>query len=252
MNGKDAPAPTLHIHKASLTLGGREIFRNLHLTIPGGRFTALLGPSGVGKTSLLRLFAGLAPLTGPTEVTTDDGMPLPGRIAWMGQQDLLLPWATVLDNVLLGRRLRGQARDGAARDRAMALLERVGLTERADDRPAALSGGQRQRVALARTLFEDRPIVLMDEPFSALDALTRLRLGDMAASLLAGRTVLMVTHDPMEALRLADIVQIITGTPAELAEPLSPPGQAPRPPDGESLLRMQATLLARLASGSAA
>lgn len=252
MNGTGVPAPTLHIHKASLSLGGREIFRNLHLTVPGGRFTALLGPSGVGKTSLLRLFAGLAPLTGATDVTADDGLPLPGRIAWMGQQDLLLPWATVLDNVLLGRRLRGQARDESARARAMALLERVGLAERAGDRPAALSGGQRQRVALARTLFEDRPIVLMDEPFSALDVLTRLRLGDMAASLLAGRTVLMVTHDPMEALRLADIVQIITGTPAELAAPLHPPGPAPRAADAEPLLRMQATLLARLASGSAA
>lgn len=247
-----AAAPSLHIHEASLTLGGRPLFSGLELAVPAGRFTALLGPSGVGKTSLLRLVAGLLTPEGESPVTTGDGQPVAGRIAWMGQQDLLLPWASALDNVMLGLRLRGQNHDDPAKARALALLEQVGLADRAGARPAALSGGQRQRVALARTLFEDRPIVLMDEPFSALDAVTRLRLGDMASRLLAGRTVMMVTHDPMEALRLADQVLVMSGSPACLTPPILPPGPAPRPPDGEALLRLQGALLTKLAAGAPA
>lgn len=225
------------------------LFSGLELTVPDGCFTALLGVSGVGKTSLLRLVAGLLDPQEKTQLGAGDGQPIAGRVAWMGQQDLLLPWASALDNVMLGLRLRGQKCDDPAKARALALLEQVGLGDRANARPAALSGGQRQRVALARTLFEDRPIVLMDEPFSALDAVTRLRLGDMAARLLAGRTVMMVTHDPMEALRLADQVVVMSGSPARLTAPILPPGPAPRAPDGEVILRLQGELLIDLAAG---
>ncbi|YAA61820.1 ABC transporter ATP-binding protein [Niveispirillum fermenti] len=220
------------------------IFRHLTLAAAGGRITCLLGPSGAGKSSLLRLIAGLA--TGEGEILADDGQPVAGRIAWMGQQDLLLPWASVLDNVMLGAKLRGNRAGPAARDRALALLAHVGLADRAACRPDALSGGMRQRVALARTLFEDRPIVLMDEPFSALDAITRLRLQDLAAGLLAGRTVLMVTHDPMEALRLGHQVLVLSGRPARLSNPIQPPGDSPRPPDHPALLSLQGRLLAQL------
>ncbi len=134
----------------------------------------------------------------------DDGAGLDGRIALMAQQDLLLPWLSVRDNVLLGHRLRGASRAELRRLRepAAALLARVGLERDADRLPGTLSGGMRQRAALARTLMEDRPIVLMDEPFSALDVVTRHRLQDLAAELLVGRTVLLVTHNPLEALRL--------------------------------------------------
>jgi putative hydroxymethylpyrimidine transport system ATP-binding protein len=198
----------------------------------------------VGKSSLLRLIAGLT--SGQGTVAADDGQPLPGRIAWMGQQDLLLPWATALDNVMLGVRLRGRRADRIDRERAMALLNAVGLADRADSRPDALSGGMRQRVALARTLFEDRPVVLMDEPFSALDAITRLRLQDLAAALLTGRTVLMVTHDPMEALRLGHQVLVLSGHPAGLSDAIQPPGPVPRAPDDPALLSLQGQLLARL------
>lgn len=241
------PSPAIEIRQASLELGGRVLFDGLNLDVPATRFCCLLGPSGVGKTTLLRLVAGLTPPQGQTSIRAGDGQPLAGRIAWMGQQDLLLPWASVLDNVMIGIRLRGSRPDGTARERALSLLQQVGLADRAGDRPAALSGGMRQRVALARTLFEDRPIVLMDEPFSALDALTRLRLGEMAARLLAGRTVLMVTHDPMEALRLGHQVLVMTGLPASLSTPITPPDDPPRPPDLPELLHLQGRLLAELA-----
>ncbi len=238
------PPPAIHLKDAALSFGGRVVFRDLSLTVPAGRTTCLLGPSGVGKTSLLRLIAGLAKSDGA--VSADDAQPVAGRIAWMGQQDLLLPWATALDNILLGVRLRGGRADHDDRDRALSLLEAVGLADRAGSRPDALSGGMRQRVALARTLFEDRPVVLMDEPFSALDAITRLRLQDLAAGLLAGRTVLMVTHDPMEALRLGHQVLVLSGHPAALSDPILPPGPVPRPPDDPELLSLQGQLLARL------
>ncbi|ALG72207.1 ABC transporter ATP-binding protein [Azospirillum thiophilum] len=232
---------------ARLTYGGTLLFSDLTLELPAGKTTCLLGPSGVGKTTLLRILAGLAEPEPPTAVVTGDRRPLAGRIAYMAQQDLLLPWLTVLDNVLLGDRLRHRRPDAARVERARALLERVGLAGRERDRPAALSGGQRQRVALARTLMEDKPLVLMDEPFSALDAITRLRLQETAAETLAGRTVLMVTHDPLEALRLGDRLHVMTGRPATMGPALEPAGAVPRRVDDPALLALQAELLRRLA-----
>jgi putative hydroxymethylpyrimidine transport system ATP-binding protein len=227
----------------ALHYGGQVIFENLTAEIPAGQLLALLGPSGVGKTSLLRIIAGLeAPFTG--SVTASDGAPLAGRIAYMAQHDLLVPWARVIDNVMLGARLRGVA---AEPDRAMALLAHVGLADRAKNLPAALSGGMRQRVALARTLYEDRPVVLMDEPFSALDAITRTRIQNLAAELLAGRTVLLITHDPMEACRIGHALVVLSGTPARLSAPIELAGMPPRAPENLAVLQAQAELLRTLA-----
>ena len=164
----------------------------------------------------------------------------------MAQQDLLLPWCSLLDNVLLGARLRGEPRDPALLARAEQLLARLRLAENAQDLPATLSGGMRQRAALARTLMEDRAIVLMDEPFSALDAITRYELQDLAATLLAGRTVLLVTHDPLEALRLGHRVHVMAGRPASLDKALEPAGPPPRDPADPALLALQGELLNRL------
>ncbi|CAO3420343.1 ABC transporter ATP-binding protein [Azospirillum doebereinerae] len=245
-----APLPgglSVTVSGARLTHGGAVLFADLALTLEAGRITCLLGPSGVGKTTLLRILAGLADPEPPTRVAAGDGLPLAGRIAYMAQQDLLLPWLSVLDNVLLGDRLRRTKPDAERVERAVALLRRVGLDGRERDRPAALSGGQRQRVALARTLMEDKPLVLMDEPFSALDALTRLRLQETAAETLAGRTVLMVTHDPLEALRIGDRLHVMTGRPATIGPALEPPGHTPRRVDDPALLALQGELLRRLA-----
>jgi len=154
---------------ARLRYGGAVLFDGLDLVLEKGVWTCLLGPSGVGKTSLLRVIAGLAPVAPGTTVSGDHGA-LDGAIAYMAQRDLLLPWLTARQNVVHGARMRGERFDWA---RADALLADVGLARHGKMRPDALSGGMRQRVALARTLMEDRPVVLMDEPFSALDAITR-------------------------------------------------------------------------------
>ena len=251
-NTSPAPPPAVALHAARLRYGETILFDDLDVTLEGGRWTCLLGPSGVGKTSLLKLLAGLLEPWRETAVRCDDDAPLEGRVAYMAQQDLLLPWLSVLGNVTLGDRLRGErSSQPERRRRALDLLERVGLADRASHRPAQLSGGQRQRAALARTLMEDRPVVLMDEPFSALDAITRHRLQDLAAELLQGRTVLLVTHDPLEALRLGHRIHVMSGSPARLDQPLTPPGMPPRPAADPAILRAQADLLARLAEADA-
>ncbi|MBB5372109.1 ABC transporter ATP-binding protein [Acidocella aromatica] len=242
------PPPGIVIEGLCLRYAGESIFENLSVTLPGGRFSALLGPSGVGKTSLLRIIAGLeAPAAG--RVYAEDNAPLAGRVAYMAQQDLLLPWASALNNVMLGATLRGEARDP---QRAEALLHRVGLGHRLRALPATLSGGERQRVALARTLYEERPVVLMDEPFSALDAISRARIQELAAELLDQRTVLLITHDPLEACRLGHSLWVLAGNPATLGSPLTVPGAPPRAPDNNSVLHMQGELLRRLAALSPA
>ncbi|GEO82654.1 ABC transporter ATP-binding protein [Pararhodospirillum oryzae] len=225
------------------------MFQDLTLEAPLGAWTCLLGPSGVGKSTLLRLVAGLETggTPGPnTRITDDTGQPLDGRCAYMGQGDGLLPWLDAVRNVALGPRLRGRPTP-ADRDRALALLAQVGLAAHAHDRPGTLSGGMRQRVALARTLMEDRPVVLMDEPFSALDPPTRLRLGDLAATLLAGRTVILVTHDPLEALRLGHHVHVLAGRPARPGDAIRPDGTPPRPPGSAAVQTWHAPLLTQLA-----
>ncbi|MGF1610186.1 MAG: ABC transporter ATP-binding protein [Kiloniellales bacterium] len=243
--GQDAPAIVLR--DAGLRYGGAVLFDSLQLTLAAGCTTCLLGPSGIGKTSLLRLIAGLADEVSGT-ASDSQGRPLDGRIAYMAQQDLLLPWLSLLDNVLLGPRLRGEARDPALIARARALVAEVGLAAEAGACPAQLSGGMRQRAALARTLLEDRPVVLMDEPFASLDAITRFELQGLAARLLQGRTVLLVTHDPLEALRLGHAVLVMRGRPAYLEAPLEPAGTPPRDPADPALLRLQGALLQRLAA----
>ena len=233
-----SPCPGLHLSGLTLHYDGTALFEDLDLVVAGGVCTVLLGPSGVGKSSLLRIVAGLLPPETGT-VAADDAAQIAGRVAYMGQRDLLLPWLSVIGNVTLGARLRGERADHA---RALALLDKVGLANRARALPQELSGGMRQRVAIARTLFEDRPIVLMDEPFSALDSITRARVQDLAAELLAGRTTLLITHDPLEACRLGHALLVLAGRPARLGPVIRVPGAPPRPLDDPDLLRTQARL----------
>jgi putative hydroxymethylpyrimidine transport system ATP-binding protein len=223
------------LRNARLAYEGRVLFDGLDAAFAGGRTTCLLGPSGVGKSTLLRALAGLIDMSGAT--------PPPAPVAWMAQDDLLCPWLDAIENVSLGAALRGARPDA---ERARKLLADVGLGDRADAKPYELSGGQRQRVALARTLYEERDIVLMDEPFAGLDAPTRWLLQDLAATLLAGRTVVLVTHDPREALRLGHDIRVLAGAPATLGPILAPAGTTPRPLDDLDLLALESRLIAEL------
>ncbi len=223
------------------------LFENLSLTIPAGRCTCLLGPSGCGKSTLLRIISGATEsLVGGRIRFSPDPAPAP-RCAWMGQDDLLLPWFSLLDNVLLGARLRGTL-DATQRERARNLIAEAGLAAYERALPASLSGGMRQRVALLRTLLEQRPVMLMDEPFSALDALTRMRLQNLCSRLTAGSTVLLVTHDVAEALRMAHSIIVLGGEPTGIREQRELRGSPPRRPDDPELTAHYGPLLELLLS----
>lgn len=223
-------------------MGSVPLIRNLALDMPSARWSCLLGPSGVGKSTLARLVAGLpGPQRLHGNLAADDGRPLSGRVALLAQGGQVLPWADLVQNVTIGARLRGERADTA---RARLLLAQVGLEGLESRRPPELSGGQCQRVALARVLMEDAPIVVLDEPFTALDTVTRLAMQDLAARLLTGRTVLLITHDPLEAIRLSHIAWLLGPDGAsKLSMPDAPPPRDFRAPE---VLAAQAALLARL------
>jgi NitT/TauT family transport system ATP-binding protein len=197
--------------------GVRRVVSNLSLEIPRGQFVALIGANGCGKTTILNLVSGLVrPTVG--DVTVEGEPPRVGRadVGYMFARDALLPWRTALQNVELGLELRGLERR-ARRERAAAILERLRLAAAVNKYPAELSQGMRQRVALARTWATDPELLLMDEPFAALDAHTRSSVRDQFLDIwdneLQRKTVLFVTHDLTEALLLADrIVTIAHGT----------------------------------------
>lgn len=223
----------------------------LDMHIPAGLWTCILGRSGCGKSSLLRHLASL--LGEATDwsgtITTKPQGDSQHQIAYMAQQDLLMPWLSALDNVMLstqfGPTLSPTKKTQFQFDKAHSLLQKVGLGHQANSLPGQLSGGMRQRVALARTLMQDKPIVLMDEPFSALDAVTRYRLQNLACQLLQDKTVVLITHDPQEAIRLANQLYIMQGRPA-LAKLLATPTSAtPRNFDAECA-ELQQTIMDRL------
>jgi sulfonate transport system ATP-binding protein len=190
----------VRVRGLSRAFAGRTVLDRVDLDIEPGEFVALLGRSGSGKSTLLRILAGL-------DLGYTGGLTTPRTVAVAFQDPRLLPWKRVRANVTLG--LRGPAPD----DRARAVLAEVGLTERADAWPNTLSGGEAQRAALARALVRDPALLLLDEPFAALDALTRLAMHDLVLHLWQRRRpgVLLVTHDVDEAVSLADRVLVLAG-----------------------------------------
>lgn len=203
------------VQNLSVQYGEQTVLHDLNLTLTPGERVAVVGESGGGKTTLLRVLAGLTPHSaGQVHIAHADPQP---RIRVMFQEDRLLPWLRALDNVTLGLP-RGE------RHRALTALQGVGLGDRARAYPGELSGGQRQRVALARALAHRPALLLLDEPFGALDALTRASMHDLLETLLdeTGATTLLVTHDLDEALKLADRVLLLRG--GRVAEDVPVPG----------------------------
>ncbi|HEY6553064.1 MAG TPA: ABC transporter ATP-binding protein [Vicinamibacteria bacterium] len=201
---------------------GVEVLRGLDLDVRRGEFVALVGPSGCGKTTLLNLCSGwLRPSAGAVVRT--------GRVRMVFQQDGLFPWLTVDENVRLG--LRHMPGEPERAQRASSLLALIGLSSFASHYPHQLSGGMRQRVELARALGGDTDLLLMDEPFSSLDYLTRLKMRGELARLLREqpRTVVLVTHDIEEAAQLADRVLVLTDRPGRIRDEVHL--RVPRPRD---------------------
>lgn len=234
-------APNIHV-RGTYHMDGQRLFGPIDITMPAGQWTCVLGRSGVGKSTLLRLIAGL-PCAGYFDGQTSacDAAALAGRVSVMAQSDLLLLWLTVFENTVIGARLRNQSPNI---QKAEFLLDRVGLSQHMRKKPSALSGGMRQRTALARTLMEDRPVALLDEPFSALDASTRADMQELAAEVLTGKTVLLVTHDPAEAVRLGH--QIIVLTPDAAQQWPTPHSHPTRDQYASETVTCQANLLKHL------
>ncbi|MFN0090507.1 MAG: ABC transporter ATP-binding protein [Acidimicrobiales bacterium] len=229
--------------------------------VPAGGFASLVGPSGCGKSTVLRVLAGLlAPDAGRAEVHGESTIGRPGLVAYMPQRDLLLPWRRALDNATLGAEVGGLDR-AAARARARELFVRFGLGGFERAWPSQLSGGMRQRLALLRTFLAARPVMLLDEPFGALDAITRremhgwleeLWLADAAAGA-ARRTTLFVTHDVEEALLLSDEVHVVSSRPGRIADSVVSPFPRPRPRElvtSAEFVERKARLLAALDKAS--
>jgi NitT/TauT family transport system ATP-binding protein len=196
-----------------------------------GEFAAIVGPSGCGKSTFLRIIAGLLQPSAGQLCPVDEKKRQTGLVSLMFQSPVLLPWRTVLGNVVLAADLAGTPRDPeAVRERALSLLRLVGLTDFVDRYPFELSGGMQQRVALARALLLDPELMLLDEPFSALDALTREEMNFELQRLWlqSGATVLFVTHDIAEAITLSDRVLVMSARPGRIIAEVKVPLPRPR------------------------
>ncbi|MEJ2814559.1 ABC transporter ATP-binding protein [Caulobacter sp. CCG-8] len=229
--------PTVRLKGFTRRFGDNVVIDGLDLTIAPGEFVALLGASGSGKTTLLRTLAGLDS-AGGQDVTTPDAR------AVVFQDARLLPWRRVWRNVALGLKSPSQKK-GDVRTRAEAALKEVGLGHRLDAWPATLSGGEAQRTALARALVREPALLLLDEPFAALDALTRLKMHDLVLSLWREHrpAVLLVTHDVDEAIALADRVLVLDKGKIAVEERIAL--ERPRQPDAR-FHAIRRRLLARL------
>jgi len=226
------PGAVLAMRGLSMSFGQRLVLDRIDLAVADGEFLCIVGPSGCGKTTLLRLFAGLVPPSAGT--IWHEGRPVEGpsrdrAIVFQDYGRSLLPWRSVWANVALAYESQGIAR-AERRARAYALLERMGLARVGEDFPGQLSGGMQQRVQIARCLAQEPRVLLMDEPFGALDAMTRQSLQDEIARL-AGEsrvTVVFITHDLEEAIYLGDRVVALAANPGRVVETIAVGLKRPR------------------------
>ena len=200
------------------SLDSLEILRNIDLSVNSREIVSIIGPSGCGKSSILNLISGLqCPDSGQIKIEgKSDQADRLNMISYMQQKDLLLPWRTVLDNVILGLEIQGIPKK-ESRKIAMEQMEKFGLLGFENKYPFTLSGGMKQRAAFLRTILMDRPILLLDEPFSALDALNRMQMQEWVIKLFDGldKTVIFVTHDIDEAIFLSDRIYVMSSSPGE-------------------------------------
>jgi ABC-type nitrate/sulfonate/bicarbonate transport system ATPase subunit len=239
--------PKLLVRDVSKTYsdGWRKLdaIASIDLTVNSGEFVTLIGPSGCGKSTLFNIVAGVdTPSSGLVAIDGDAQGERAGKSGYMPQQPLLLPWRTTVENVMLGLDVRRMPRKKAQQE-ALELLKRFGLAEFAGNYPATLSGGMRQRIALLRTILFNSSFLLLDEPFGALDALTRLSLQmwllDVWQTLHS--SVLFVTHDVREAILLSDRVYVLSARPAKVVRVVEI--DLPRPRKPEQLAETQAVKL---------
>ena len=235
--------PAIAFSQVSLRLGDTTIYDSLSFEVAAGEFVCLLGPSGCGKSSTLRLIGDLLPYQGGT-VSVEGMAPKEAweRLAYVFQTPRLLPWKNALDNAAFGLEMR-YPETGLERRRRRAIdeLTRLGLAGDAYKMPSMLSGGERQRVAIARALALDPHIILMDEPFSALDHNSRTRLRQQIVELWHNthKTVLFVTHDIDEALYLGDRIIVLSQKPATVREVVTVTAARPRDPEHDPDLKRQ-------------
>ena len=229
----------IRVDDVTRRFGDVVALEGLSLTVAPGEVVAVVGPSGCGKSTLLELVCGLA--------APDAGNVAADPAALMPQRDLLLPWASALDNAALALRVRGVGR-GQARTIAAPVLAEFGLGGFERARPAQLSGGMRQRVAFLRTLLAGKPVLCLDEPFAALDALVRADMQRWLADALARepRTVLLVTHDVEEALVLADRVAVMSPRPGRVVDEIVVPSPRPRTATDPAIVALRARALEAL------
>ena len=229
---RDVKEAGVELDAVDKSFGAVQAVRGVTLRVAPGQIVALVGPSGCGKSTLLELVCGL--------VAPDAGRVRTAAAALMPQRDALLPWLSALDNAALALRVAGVSR-AAARAAAHAHFAAFGLEGFERARPAALSGGMRQRVAFLRTLLAGRPVLCLDEPFGALDALTRLQMQRWLEEALARepRTVLLVTHDVEEAVLLADRVVLLSPRPGRVVATLDVPAPRPRARDDRAVVALR-------------
>ncbi len=241
----------VEITGVSQRYGERQVLEAIDLAVAPGEFVSLVGPSGCGKSTLLKVLAGLlAPSSGGASV---GGQPTTGRrglVAYMPQRDLLLPWRRALENAVLGAQIAGVPVP-VARERARGMFEQFGLAGFEKSWPGELSGGMRQRLALLRTFLLDRDVLLLDEPFGALDAITRRQMYAWLQEvwLADQRTAIFVTHDVEEAIYLSDRVIVLSARPGRIVTELTVPLPRPRERDVVSdpkFVELKSELLAAL------